>query len=135
MVVIVEGGDVVDGEFYPETGSVNDEECPDAIVFNRQHERLHTFAFCGFEVTSVTELFIVPIGCVLGKEVIRETRDKQSDPGNNHCQSPSEEFVYTETEHGGKDEGHHHLRDTAAEVPPACRCRIRCPDTVRGEHC
>ena len=82
----------------------------------------------------VTKLLVVTIGCILGKEVIRETRDKQGNSRNNHCQPPSEEFVHTEAENSRKDERHYHLRNTAAEVPPTCRGRVRCTDTIGGEH-
>ena len=74
--MIVECGDIVNGQFHAETGGINDEKCPDAVVFNRQHEGFHAFTFRRLKFTAFTEFFIVSVRCILGEEIISKPRDK-----------------------------------------------------------
>ena len=133
LVVIVKRGDVVDSQLHAKTSGVDDEECPDSVVLNRQQKGCDASALIGNRAF-LAKFFIVPIRRILREEVVNDTHDEQGDTGNHHGEPPPEELIHTETEHSSKDERHNHLGDTPTEIPPARRSRIRCANAIRRKH-
>ena len=106
-----------------------DEQRPHAVVLRREFERRPPRTPGRLHLAAFAEFLVVAVGRVLGEEIVGDPRQEQRDTGNDHGQTPAQEFVRAEREHRrGVPAAHGHLRDAPAESSPIRRSlRWRCP--------